>query len=496
MTDFINALGVMVQPDCLLLMVVGALIGLILGSIPGLSGALAITILLPLTFAMDSNVAIALLMSIWVGSCSGGFIGSVLLGIPGTPSSVATCYDGYAMTKNGEVSRALSAGTVSNFLGTVPSILIAMVACPIISDWAIKMGPWEYFGLGVLAITLVIGLSRGKMFKGFIAAGIGLLITQVGYSPISSTPRFTFGTYYLAGGFDMMCVLTGIFAGATILQDYAKGSTGAAGIFTGKIDRFHFPFKDFRDNVGNAVRSFLVGLGIGFLPGMGASLSNVVAYSMAKNSSKHPEKFGQGCVDGIIAPEVSNNAAIGGAIIPMISLGIPGDGTTALLLGGLTIHGIEAGPLLQTNHPVFVYMVFLAAMFAALIALVVEMGGVKFFPMLLKAPYHYLYPGILVVALIGVYTNTNNMFGIFMTLVFTGLGLWMSYAGIPATPFILAFVLGETLESNFRKAVSFARGDMSTFFTRPVSCILLLIAIFSVVRPFAVDYWKKRKAKA
>ena len=241
MTDFINALGVMVQPDCLLLMTVGALIGLILGAIPGLSGALAITILLPLTFAMDSNVAIALLMSIWVGSCSGGFIGSVLLGIPGTPSSVATCYDGYAMTKNGEVSRALSAGTVSNFLGTVPSILIAMVACPIISDWAIKMGPWEYFGLGVLAITLVIGLSRGKMFKGFIAAGIGLLITQVGYSPISSTPRFTFGTYYLAGGFDMMCVLTGIFAGCHYPSGLCQGQYRCSRNFYRKNRPVPFP---------------------------------------------------------------------------------------------------------------------------------------------------------------------------------------------------------------------------------------------------------------
>lgn len=496
MTDFINALGVLLQPNCLFMMTIGGLIGLVLGAIPGLSGALAITIILPLTFAMDSNVAIALLISIWVGSCSGGFIGSVLLGIPGTPSSVATCYDGYAMTKKGEVTRALSAGTVSNFLGTVPSIIIAMIACPIISDWAIKMGPWEYFGLGVLAITLVIGLSKGKMFKGFIAAGIGLLITQVGYSPISSTPRFTFGSYYLAGGFDMVCVLTGIFAGATILQDYAKGNTGAAGIFTGKIDRFHLPLKDLKNNVVNIIRSFAVGLGIGFLPGMGASLSNVVAYSMEKNASKHPEEFGQGCVDGIIAPEVSNNAAIGGAIIPMISLGIPGDGTTALLLGGLTIHGIEAGPLLQKNHPIFVYMIFMAAVFAAIIALVVEMGGVKLFPLLLKAPYHYLYPGILVIALTGVYTNTNNMFGIFMALVFTALGLWMSYAGIPATPFILSFVLGSTLETNFRKAISFAKGDMGTFFTRPVSCILLLIAVISVVRPFAMDYWKKKKMQA
>ena len=493
--DLMNAVGVLLTPYCLAMMVVGGLVGLILGAIPGLSGAMAITIILPLTFAMDSNVAIAMLISIWVGSCSGGFIGSILLGIPGTPSSLATCYDGYAMTRKGQVTRALSAGTVANFAGTVPSILIAMIACPVISSVAVKMGPWEYFSLGLLAITLVVSLSRGKMFKGFIGAAIGLLITQIGYSPTSSTPRFTFGSYYLSGGFNMVCVLTGLFAGCMIMHDYAKGETGVSGTFQGDIGRFHFPFKDIKNNVVNAVRSFLIGLGIGFLPGMGAALSNVVAYSVAKNSSKHPEEFGEGCVDGIIAPEVANNASVGGAIIPMIALGIPGDGTTALLLGGLTIHGIEAGPLMQRNYPVFVYMIFMAAVFAAVIALVVEILGIRAFPMLLKAPYHYLYPAILVLSLTGVYTNSGNIFSVFMAMGFTALGLWMGYAGIPTTPFILSYVLGGTLETNFRKAISFARGDVFMFFKRPVSCILLLIVVFSVLRPYIQPLFQKNSGR-
>ena len=314
----------------------------------------------------------------------------------------------------------------------------SVAACPVISSVAVKMGPWEYFALGLLAITLVVSLSRGKMLKGFIGAAIGLLSTQIGYAPISSTPRFTFGSYYLSGGFNMVCVLTGLFAGCMIMHDYAKGETGISGTFQGNIGRFHFPLKDMKDNVVNGVRSFLIGLGIGFLPGMGAALSNVVAYSVAKNSSKHPEEFGKGCVDGIIAPEVANNASVGGAIIPMIALGIPGDGTTALLLGGLTIHGIEAGPLMQKNYPVFVYMIFMA-------------------------------------------------------MAFTALGLWMGYAGIPATPFILSYVLGGTLETNFRKAISFARGDVFMFFKRPVSCILLLIVVFSVLRPYIQPLFQKKE---
>lgn len=497
MADFFEAITILFTPYSLLMCFIGAVIGLILGAIPGLAGGLAITVMLPMTFKMESSVAIAMLISIWIGSCSGGFIGSILLGIPGTPSSLSTTYDGYALTRKGEVTRALSAGTVANFLGTVPSIIVAMIACPIIAAFAVKMGPWEYFALGAMAITLVVSLSKGKMFKGFMAAGIGLLITQVGYSPISSTPRFTFDSYYLAGGFNMISVLTGMFAGSMILMDYAKGKTGAAGTFEGEIGKFKFPAKDFANNIGNAIRSFFIGLGIGFLPGMGSALSNVVAYAVAKNSSKHPEEFGQGCIDGVIAPEVANNASIGGAIIPMVSLGIPGDGTTALLLGGLTIHGIEAGPLLQKNEPVFVYMIFLAAMLGAVISLLVEIFGIRLFPMLLKTPYHYLYPAILVVSFLGAYTSSTNMFAVYCALGFSALGIWMNYADIPGTPFILAYVLGPMLETNFRKAVSYARGDYLSFFKRPVSCILIIVAIVSVIWPFIKPkLFKNKKADA
>ena len=492
MSDFLTAFSLLFTPECLLVVLGGMLVGLILGAIPGLSGTIAITILMPVTFKMDPNMGIALLLAIWVGSTSGGFIGSILLGIPGTPSSVATCWDGYPMTKNGEVTRALSAGTVANFIGTVPSVVIAMIACPFIAKYAVKMGPWEYLALGFMAITMVVGISKGRIIKGLIAAAIGLLITCVGYAPTSAVPRFTFGTYYLAGGFKMMSVFIGIFAGTMILLNYAKSQKGVAG-FKGKIGRFYLPLKDIKDNVVNIIRSFLIGLGIGFLPGMGAVLANVVSYTAAKNSSKHPEKFGKGCVDGVFAPEVANNACVGGAIIPMISLGIPGDGTTAMLLGGLVIHGIEAGPLLQKNEPVFVYMIFLACIFSGIMCLLFEMASLRQFPKLLKAPYHYLYPAILIIGILGVYVSTFNMFDVFACLGFIALGIWMEYADMPSTPFILAYILGPTLEANFLKAVSYARGDLTTFFTRPVSCLLLVVAVASVAwSPVKERITKKR----
>jgi len=495
MPNFLSALSTLFSLEGLLFIGVGCLVGMVLGAIPGLGGELAITILLPMTFSMNPNIAIGMLVSIWVGSTSGGFIGSILLGIPGTPSSVSTCYDGYAMTKNGEVSRALSIGTLSNFLGTFPSILIAMFLCPVIAAFAVKMGPWEYFALALMAISLVVSMSGGKVRKGFIAAAMGLLVTQIGYSPISSTPRFNFGSYYLAGGFGFMTVLVGLFACTMISTAYAKKDYSGQKTFTGKIDKFHVSKSDLLGNIPNIIRSFLIGLGIGILPGMGAAISNVVAYSVAKASSKTPEKFGTGCSEGIFAPEVSNNAAVGGAVIPMISLGIPGDGTTAVLLSGLVIQGVDAGPLLQTSHPVFTYMIFLAALFAATFSLVTEILGIRAFPKLLKAPYHYLYPAILVLSLLGTFTNAGNLFSVYAILIFAVIGLWFSYAGIPATPFILSFILGPTLESNFRKAISYSHGDYLCFFKRPASCVLMLIAIFAIVFSVVKPAWDAHKAK-
>ncbi|NCC08145.1 MAG: Tat pathway signal protein [Clostridia bacterium] len=494
MADVFSALALLLEPATLIMCFAGAMVGVILGAIPGMAAGLAITVMLPISFTMEPTQAFALLMSIWVGGCSGSFIGSILLGIPGTASSLATTYDGYAMTKKGEASRALSIGTLSNFMGTVPSVIIAMIACPLIASIAVKMGAWEYFSLSFLAITLVVAISKGNMVKGFIGVGMGLLLTQVGYSPISSTERFTFGSYYLAGGFSMATVMIGIFAGSLIIMSYARNEKGPTSSFDGKLTGFHIPKKDFTSNIGNIIRSFLIGLGIGFLPGMGAALSNMVSYATARNSSKHAEDFGTGIPDGIWAPEVANNASVGGAIIPMIALGIPGDGTTAMLLGGLTIHGIEAGPLMQKNNPVFCNMIFLAALIAALFCLVVEIFGIRWFPKLLDAPYHFLYPVIMVLCLLGVYIETYNIANIIMACFFIAVGLYMMYAGIPNTPFILSFVLGSQMETYFRKAISYAKGDMLMFFKRPVSCILLIVAIGSILVPIIKEQIAKKKA--
>ena len=471
MADVLSALALLFEPSTFIMCFVGMLVGVILGAIPGLAAGLAITVMLPISF-------------------------TILLGIPGTPSSLATTFDGYAMTKKGQATRALSIGTLSNFLGTAPSIIIAMIACPLIASVAVKMGPWEYFALSFMAITLVVSISKGNMVKGFIGAGMGLLLTQVGYAPISSTERFTFGSYYLASGFSMSCVMIGIFAGSLIIMNYAHGVNGPKSSFDGKLTGFKIEKGDFSSNIPNIIRSFLIGLGIGFLPGMGSGISNMVAYGYAKGISKDPESFGKGNPAGVWASETANNASLGGALIPMMALGIPGDGTTAMLLGGLTIHGIQPGPLMQQNNPVFTYMIFLSALLAAILCLLVEIFGIRWFPKLLDAPYHFLYPAILALCLLGVYIETFNIANIIMACFFIAVGLYMMYAGIPTTPFILSFVLGSQMENYFRKAISYGKGDWTLFFTRPVSCILLIVAVGSVFVPLIKEHLAKKKAAA
>ncbi len=350
------------MPVNLLLLLVGNIIGMIFGAIPGLSGTLAVMLFMPLTYSMEAGEAIVFLLALWVGGCSGGFIGSILLGIPGSPSSVATCFDGYPMTKNGQAGKALAIGMVASFIGTFFSAIAAGLLSETVADIAFMMGPWEYFGLCFVAITMVLAISKGNMFKGLTSACIGLLLASVGFSPIDAEPRFVFDNMYLMGGLGMTVVLIGVFGVSSIVLSYGKGFDPLPEVDTKSIK----------------------GLGIGFLPGMGAGLSNLVAYSSAKNASKKPELFGKGNPEGVWASEVSNNAAIGGAMIPMAALGIPGDSTTALLIGALTIHGLEMGPMVFRNSGNIIYLMFFVVALCSLVCMVLQALGMRGFPQNLK----------------------------------------------------------------------------------------------------------------
>ena len=493
MTEYISALMVCLQPVNLLLIVAMVSLGIVFGAIPGLSATLGIALLLPVTFGLSTETSFVLLLAIWIGGVSGTFISAVLIGIPGSSSAIATCFDGFPMTKNGQASKALGIGMTASFIGTVGSAALATVLSPVIAEFALHLGPWEYFSLCFCAITLVAALSKGSIFKGLFAAFLGLFLCCVGVAPLDGAYRFTFGNIYLGGGLDMVALMLGVYAIKQVACDYAKGQQELPDVNVGKISGFGVKITDITQNIGIILKSFFIGLWIGFLPGMGSGLSNMVAYAQAQSGSKHPETFGKGEPGGIWASECSNNASVGGALIPMIALGIPGDAVTALLLSGLMIHGLQPGPLLISSNPQIVYLIFAAVMVSAVFVLVEQFFGMRWFPMLLKLPYHYLYGVILVMCFIGAFTSTNTTFNVLCVLAFAALGVMLDVFKIPASPLILSFILGGKLEEYFRKGVSYSKGDYSSFITRPVSLLFLLVAVFCVVSPYIKPLLQKKK---
>ncbi len=414
--------------------------------------------------------------------------------IPGSSSAIATCFDGYPMTQKGQASKALGIGMTASFIGTVCSVAIATVLSPVIAEAALHLGPWEYFSLCFCAITLIASLSKGNIFKGIMSAGIGLLMGCVGMDPINGATRFTFGNVYLTSGISTVAQMLGMFAMCQIIRDNAKGEAKMPDVDVKNMKGLGIGFKDIIENSKTIIFAFASGLWIGFLPGMGSGISNMVAYGYAKGISKDPESFGKGNPAGVWASETANNASLGGALIPMMALGIPGDGITAMLIAGLTIHGLQAGPLFMTEQPDLAMLIFACVMVSAIVTYLIQIVTKRWFPYILKIPYHYLYTVILVISFIGGYGISNTMFNIYVMLALCLLSLFMSVAGLPTSPLVLAFILSSKLERYFRQGISYAHGSYAPFFTRPISLILLIISVLCVFWPYISDHLKAKKA--
>ena len=494
MVTYFSSLLTVLQPQNLILLFLCSLVGVVLGAIPGLSGGLGLTLILPLTFALNTEMSFCMLLGMHVGGMSGAFIASVLVGIPGTPASICTCYDGYPMTQKGKASKALTIGITASFMGTAISILVATLLSGFIADIALALGPWEYFSLCFMAISLVVSLSHGSIYKGLMGAFLGVWLATVGTDRISNSMRFTFGNFNLFGGVPMISLLMGMFALQMIATNYAKGNQEMPDVDGQSLKGFGLKLKDFTENIKAIVTSLLIGLWIGFLPGMGGGVASMISYGQAKKMSKHPEEFGTGREEGLWASEVANNAGLGGALIPMMCLGIPGDGSTVLLLSAMTIHGLQAGPMFISQNGHLAYMIFAAVLVAAIFIFAVELLTKRWFPTLLKAPYHYLYSAILMICFVGSFSSTTSMFSVGAMIFFGALAILLEIAEIPSSPMMLAFILGGNLENYFRQGCSFAKGDMLPFITRPVSCILLIIGIYSLLSPLIKHLLAKRKA--
>lgn len=495
MEAYFEALLNVLQPGNLLMLWATTIVGIILGAIPGLAGGLGITLCLPLTFAMETDLAFCMLLGMYVGGMSGGFIASVLVGIPGTPASIPTTYDGYPMTKQGKAAKALTIGLTASFLGTAISVIVATICSGLIADLALALGPWEYFSLCFMAVSLVVGMGRGSIYKGLLAAFLGLFMATIGIDSVSGQMRYTFNNFNLYGGVNVVCLMMGTFALQQVAMSYAKGQQEMPEVDGSSLGGFGLKLKDFTDNIKEIVVPLLIGLFIGFLPGMGGGVASMISYGQMKKTSKTPEKFGTGHEAGLWASETANNAGIGGAIIPLISLGIPGDGTTMLLLSAMTIHGLQAGPTFIQTNPAIAYLILAAILVSAILTFFTELFTKRWFPLLLKIPYHYLFGAILVISFVGAFTSSTSMFSVGLAIFFGIFGIILHYFEIPDGPMMLAFILGKNLENYFRRGCSYAKGDMTTFLTRPASCIMLLIGLYSLFSPLFKYLFKQMKAK-
>jgi len=493
---FSQAFIELLTPLNLFLMAAGCFIGISFGAIPGLGSTTAIALCLSLTYGLAPNSAFAFLLAIFVGGISGGLISAVLINIPGTAAAVATTFDGNPMARNGHASKALGTGIFFSFLGTMYSIVIMVFATPVLAEFALKFGPWEYFSIAMFSITLISALSGDDILRGLFAGFLGLAISLVGVSPIDGYPRFTFGINKLTTGIGLVPAMVGIFAIAEIIKNAAAKEADMTVIQQDKAKGFGFSLKEGLAQWKSFLIAANIGTFVGILPGLGAATCNLMSYAAVKKASRYPEKFGTGIMDGIVASEASNNATIGGAMVPMIALGIPGDAVTSMLLGALILHGFIPGPMLMNMNGPLVYSMWAALIIASAIMLVMELFCIPVFIKTLKIPNYILLPMVMVLCVVGAISLSNRTFDLWILIAFGFIGYLLKKFRFPTTPIVLGMILGGNLETYLRRSVQMGRGSYLPFITRPISLILLLLAALMIVSTIVSQLRRRRDQKS
>ncbi len=477
-------------------MLLGVVGGVIAAAIPGFTITMAIVLTLPLTFTMDPLQGVATMLAVYVGGYSGGLISAALLGIPGTPSSVATTFDAFPMARNGQPGRALALGIWASFFGALISAIVLIIAAPPLAMIAVKLGPWEYFSLIIFAMTVVASLVGKSMLKGLMTGLLGLFIATVGADPMMGVARFTFDFELLANGFPFLVVLIGIFAVSQLLQEVEDAEQTQRGKQLIPANVTFKPLDALRETLAypvNLIRSSLIGVFIGAVPGAGGSIANLLAYDQTKRASKHPETFGTGDPEGVIASESGNSATSGGGLIPMIALGIPGSAVDAVLMASLMVHGIGIGPRLILDHGDLVYGMFMAMLLAAFMVLVVCLFSMKLFLRVTAVPRSVIVPVVLVCCVIGAFALNNRVTDIYLLLGVGIFGYILSKLDYPLAPLVLGVILGPIAETNLRRALMTDENWM-LFFTRPISLALLILAVVSIA--FALKHRLKPSTSA
>lgn len=494
MDIWLSAMQVVFQPMTLIFIILGVMLGTVLGAIPGLNSTMGTALLIPFTFAMSAENGLALLAAVYCGGTFGGSISAILFNVPGAPEAAATGFDGYPMAQKGMAGEALGYAIMSSVIGGLFSVLVMNLVSPQLAKVGLTFSQPEYFALAVAALTLIASLGGAQMARAFIAGLIGLLLATIGIDELTADERFTFGTKALMGGINFIPAIIGAFAIGEILAKAEEGKGLSGEHLNIKVSTKLPKVKELLRLKWTIVRSAVIGTAIGILPGVGATTAAFIGYSEAVRWSKHPEKFGTGVPEGISGPETANNAATGGAMVPLLTLGIPGSATTAVIIGGFLVHGLQPGPMLFLNQPKLMYVIFIAMYLANIIMLFAGLLVAKLFANFRKVRYSILGPVVFVFAAIGSFGIRNDVADIWIMFACGLLGYFFKKFKYPIAPLIIGLVLGPLTEVSLRKGLFMTDYALGPFLLRPIAGTILFIAVASVLWNLYSVFIKKSKA--
>lgn len=489
--NIMTVLGNVLAPMSLLWMNIGLAAGIIIGALPGLTGTMGIALLLPLTYGMSSIHGMMLLLGVYCGGIYGGSITAILINTPGTPASAATSLDGYPMAQQGHAKRALHDALAASMIGGLISCIILLTCAPMVAKFALNFGAREYFALSLFGLTIIASVGGKSVLKGLLMGFAGLLLGCVGIDSLEGVSRFTFGNNYLTGGFNIIPVLIGLFA-ITEIMTKSRDINKAVGT-TVAVEEEKVSFADVLRYKIVLLKSSVIGAFIGAVPGTGAAIASFLAYNEAHRTSKHPEEYGMGSEEGLVACESSNNAVTGATMIPLLTLGIPGDTNTAVLLGALTMQGIQPGPMLFTKQATWVYSIMIGMMLVNLFMYLQGRLFVKGFSNITKISTKIMVPCLVVLCVIGAYAIKYNTFNAAAMVVIGVIGYLLKKLDFPLTPMVIGLVLGNLCESNMRRALLLSRGNWLTFFQSPIACVFLALAVFMLFFPMIRDALANKK---
>lgn len=494
MEGFVEGLLTAIQPINIFWIVIGGFLGTVVGMLPGLGPATAVAVLIPVTFGMDPTSAIILMAAIYYGAMYGGSRSSILLNTPGDGSAIAATFDGYPMAQKGQAGEAMAISAVASFIGGVLATFGFVLLAKPLASFALEFGPAEYFLLMLLTLSAIVSLSIGKMIKGFIAMCVGLLLSTIGIDPQTGIHRFTMGIPHLSEGIDFLIVIIGIYAVGEVFYNFLTiHKEKKKSDQEGKMGRIWFSKEQWKRSKWPILRSAPLGFIIGVLPGAGGTIASMISYSTEKQISKKPEEFGKGAIEGLAAPESANNSASVGAMIPLLTMGIPGSGTTAVMLGALIMLGVRPGPMLFENDPGMVWGLINSMFIGNIALIIINVLMVGLLVKVLKTPAKVLYPLIIMLAFIGTYTLSYSTIDFYLLLLFGVIGLLMKVMDFPIAPLVLALIVGTDMEQNFRMALTSSNGSLGIFFSSWISIVLIILTVLSLFYPLLMKLFKNKK---